>query len=170
MVFLFHFSEDPTIKSFVPRLHTSYPTLAPAVWTIDEEHAPMYYLPRECPRIAYYPRQDSSREDIAGYSKQTRTKMVIAVESSWYPVLRATVLYRYTFEPEPFTCWDKGAGYYIAHSTVAPVDVQPMGDLVERLMESEVELRLAPSLTPLRDYLVSTSLHFSMIRMRNAKP
>ncbi|MED4750260.1 DUF6886 family protein [Brevibacillus choshinensis] len=170
MSLLFHFSENPTIQSFLPRLHPSHPTLAPTVWAIDEEHAPMYYLPRDCPRIAYYPREESSSEDIEGYLKQTRANKVIAIESSWYQVLRDTVLYRYTFEPGPFTCWDKGAGYYIAYSPVAPLDVQPMGDLLEKLMESDVELRITPSLTPLRDYLVSTTLHYSMIRMRNAKP
>lgn len=45
---LFHFSEDPSISCFVPRPHPFHPTLPPAVWAIDEERAPMYFLPRDC--------------------------------------------------------------------------------------------------------------------------
>lgn len=170
MSVLYHFSEDPTIETFEPRLHPSHPTLAPAVWTIDEEHAPMYYLPRDCPRIAFYPKDSSSDEDKEQYDRQTRAAKVIVIENNWYAAVRETALYRYTFEAEPFTCWDREAGYYITHSAVTPLAVEPLGDLMQRLMEADVELRLTPSLTPLRDCLLTTSLHCSMIRMRNAKP
>lgn len=170
MSVLYHFSEDPAIQTFAPRLHPSHPGLAPAVWTIDDEHAPMYFLPRDCPRIAFYPLAGTSDEDRELFRRQTRAAKVIAIENSWYTAVRQTVLYRYTFAAEPFTCWDQGAGYYITHSTVRPEAVEPLGDLLERLMEADVELRLTPSLTPLRESLVKTTLHYSMIRMRNAKP
>jgi hypothetical protein len=51
---LYHFSEDPTITRFDPRPHPSHPALPPAVWAIDRERAPMYFFPRDCPRIAFY--------------------------------------------------------------------------------------------------------------------
>jgi hypothetical protein len=47
---LYHFSEDPHIAVFEPRAPTARPEVEPLVWAIDEWHAPMYYLLRECPR------------------------------------------------------------------------------------------------------------------------
>ena len=47
---LFHFSEDPSIARFEPRSRSDDPDELPFVWAIDEEHAPHYYFPRDCPR------------------------------------------------------------------------------------------------------------------------
>ena len=44
-----------------------------------------------------------------------------------------------------------------------------MGDLLACLGEADIELRITPSLTPLKEALLDSSLHFSMIRMRNAR-
>ncbi|MED1949300.1 DUF6886 family protein [Brevibacillus centrosporus] len=173
MSLLYHFSEDPNIQAFVPQLHPSHPSLPPAVWAIDEAHAPMYYLPRDCPRIAFRLKQDTSAEDKAYFLDQTQAEMVIAVESGWCTAIRNTVLYRYSFAAQSFSCWDKGAGYYRTHSGVSavyPLKIEPMGDLFSRLCEANVELRLTPSLTPLREFLLPRTLQFSMIRMRNARP
>ncbi len=54
-------------------------------------------------------------------------------------------------------------------ATVAPLCTSsdwnfPLG----RLEEASVELRLLPSLVALGERLVATSLHYSLIRMRNA--
>ena len=48
--FLYHFSEDPSIERSAPHVPSSNPTQAPAVWAIDEDHAPLYWFPRDCPR------------------------------------------------------------------------------------------------------------------------
>ena len=59
---VFHFSEEPDIRVFVPR---PPPARAPGlpsspapvaedarvVWAIDGWHAPLYYFPRDCPRV-----------------------------------------------------------------------------------------------------------------------
>ncbi|MGF9907191.1 DUF6886 family protein [Brevibacillus porteri] len=165
---LFHYSEDPTITIFQPRAHPSHPTLAPAVWAIDEARAPMYYLPRDCPRICFYQKADSESADVERFLGLTSAKMVMAIESKWYPVLTQTKLYEYTFSPESFYCWDEGAGYYLSKEAVTPLDARPLGDLVHCLSQADIELRITPSLLPLRDSLLQSSLHFSMIRMRNA--
>ncbi|WP_375142506.1 DUF6886 family protein [Metabacillus idriensis] len=41
---LYHFSEDPSIKIFKPRQSASFPSLHPAVWAIDQEHALHYII------------------------------------------------------------------------------------------------------------------------------
>lgn len=38
---LYHFSEDPSIERFVPHVPRTNPTHPPAVWAIDEVHAPL---------------------------------------------------------------------------------------------------------------------------------
>jgi hypothetical protein len=46
---LCHFSEDPTITTFTPRPSRLE---RDCVWAIDEAHAPLYWFPCECPRVA----------------------------------------------------------------------------------------------------------------------
>jgi hypothetical protein len=166
---LYHFSDDPSIKQFVPRPNKSFPELPPAVWAIDEEHSPLYFFPRDCPRICYWPVHNSSIEDSKMYTNATSARMVITIESSWFEDVQKATLYMYTFSKESFTCFDEGAGYYITHETVKPLSMEPIGNMIERLQKENVELRLTPTLKPLSKALLSTTLHFSMIRMRNAK-
>ncbi|MFZ3590896.1 DUF6886 family protein [Bacillus sp. DJP31] len=57
---LFHFSEDSSIRIFHPRPHPTHPNLPNLVWAIDEDRSPMYLVPRDCPRIAYWPVHSTS--------------------------------------------------------------------------------------------------------------
>ena len=50
------------------------------------------------------------------------------------------------------------------------VIVEVFDDPIGELLGREVELRFVPSLWPLRDAVVASSLEFSLIRMRNALP
>lgn len=165
---LFHYSEDPTITRFVPRAHPSHPGLSPAVWAIDKQQAPMYFLPRDCPRIIFYKKPESTEEDINRFLGLGTARMVITIENRWYTRVRDAILYQYSFPPDSFYCLDHGAGYYLSHDPVEPIHVQPVGDLLARLSQEDIELRMTPSLSLLRDALLPSSLHVSMIRMRNA--
>lgn len=165
---LYHFSEDPSIENFTPRVNGSHPYLPPLVWAIDHEHAPLYYFPRDCPRVAFWKRSDSSDEDISRFCAFTTARMVIVVEGGWLGRINNTKLYVYEFENNGFDWFDTGAGYYVSKETVVPLSVNAVGNLMERLIQADVELRITPSLNPLHDALVSSSLQFSMIRMRNA--
>lgn len=49
---VYHYSEDSTIEVFAPRMGRLG---APMVWAIDEWHSPLYWLPRDCPRAAFWP-------------------------------------------------------------------------------------------------------------------
>ncbi|KZE51472.1 hypothetical protein AV540_00420 [Brevibacillus parabrevis] len=166
---VFHYSEDSTIADFQPRLHPSHPSLPPLVWAIDAARAPMYYFPRDCPRIAFYAKPDSSAADQQRFLGLTSARMVIAIESRWYPILAQTTMYQYTFAADSFSCLDEGAGYFVSKEPVQPLQVTAMGDLLACLGEADVELRITPSLAPLKEALLDSSLHFSMIRMRNAR-
>jgi hypothetical protein len=166
---LLHFSEDPNIACFVPRPVKNNPDSEPLVWTIDEAHAPLYFFPRDCPRIAYWNLPTTTVEDRERFLGITAAKRVIAIEGAWLERLRRTELYAYRFASAGFVAL-QDHGCHVTRETVTPLSVEPLGDLLTRLQEASVELRITPSLWPLRKALLSTTLHFSMIRMRNAAP
>jgi hypothetical protein len=72
--------------------------------------------------------------------------------------------------PETFVCIDEWAGYFVSRRPVVPTRVQVVDDLLAALVDCGVELRFVPNLWPLRDAVVSSTLRFSIIRMRNALP
>lgn len=166
---LWHFSEEPGIARFAPRPAWSNPDSEPLVWAIDDTHAPLYFFPRECPRIAFWRLPTSTDEDIDRLMGTTAAKRVIAVESAWLTRIRATVLHAYRLSSDGFVSHED-YGAYVSRRTVVPEAVYPVGDLLERLGERDVELRITPSLWPLRRELLKATLHYSMIRMRNAAP
>lgn len=165
---LYHFSENPTITRFVPRPPLVHPETEPFIWAIDAWHAPLYYLPRDCPRVCFWPLPATTQEDRDRYFAHVSGRMVIAIEAAWVTRLLTTDLYRYTFDSETFFSVEDH-GVHLSRETVVPVRVEPMGHLLERLVEAEVELRICPSLVPLGEALLQTTLHFSLIRMRHAQ-
>jgi hypothetical protein len=181
-VILYHFSEDPTIEVFHPRPAPERGALsAPLtaeeardrlVWAIDEENAPLYWFPRDCPRVAYWAVPASTPEDIDRFFGHTTARWVVAIEGAWLERMRQTQLYAYhlpgdTFQPQGS---HGGPGYYLSRLTIEPLKVEPVGDLLARHVAAGIELRITPSLWPLRHALLSASLYFSMVRMRNAQP
>lgn len=164
----YHFSEDPSITRFEPRKPKEFPDKPPLVWAIDDRHAPLYYFPRDCPRVAFWKSTHTTEEDISRFLSYSDAKMIIAVESSWLDLIKKTKLYRYHFSPETFTCFDENAGYYTSELAVEPARVDLIGDLLEAHTCAQIELRFTPNLFPLREAILSSTLNFSMIRMRNA--
>lgn len=166
---LYHFSEDPGIDTFEPRPGRAIegrPAGERLVWAIDELHAPMYFFPRECPRIVLWAVDNSLAEDIARWLGPSSATIAIHVESRWLEAMRSCELYRYSFDPAPFeTINDHGT--HVSASAVKPRAVEALGDLESALESSGVELRVVDSLQALADAWFST-LHFSGIRLRNA--
>nr|WP_232345634.1 DUF6886 family protein [Paenactinomyces guangxiensis] len=167
---MFHFSENPDITLFVPHVPKTNPGQPPLVWAIDEEHAPHYYFPRDCPRIAFWTTPNTTPGDRDSFFAHTSARRIIAIESDWLNRVRDTRLYVYHLPGETFECVDANAGYYASSQSITPLAVEPVGDLLERLVEAKVELRITPSLWKLRHALISSSVAFSMIRMGNASP
>ena len=164
---LYHFSEDPDIVEFIPRSPQAHPDTEPFIWTIDQWHAPLYYMPRDCPRVCFWPLPTTTPEDREIFFSSVSGRMVIAIESAWYDRVAKKSLYQYTFDDDSFFP-THDHGVYLSREQVKPKRVDPVGNLVKRLIESDIELRFCPSLAPLGERIIQTSLHFSLIRMRNA--
>lgn len=165
---LYHFSEEDNIEIFHPRKHPSFPDRPPMVWAIDDDRSPLYLFPRDCPRIGFWATPETNDDDREKFLHTTSADKIIAIESGWLERLQRTRLYRYSFASDHFTMMDEGAGYFISYETEQPLEITPVGSLLEALVKRGVELRIMPSLTPLADQLPKTTLHYSMIRMRNA--
>ena len=172
---LFHFSERGDIEVFEPRPVTIPSPRqrgrewlnGPLIWAIDAWHQPMYLFPRDCPRILLWPLASTSRQDLHVHWKDRSCRMIAHVEQAWLEALSRARLYRYEFAASAFEPLDD-AGMWVARSAVTPIGVERIDDLADALRTCEVELRVMPSLAPLRD-LWSTSLHVSGIRLRNAQ-
>ncbi|MHB8378226.1 MAG: DUF6886 family protein [Dehalococcoidia bacterium] len=169
MMPLYHFSEDPDIVEFRPhRARTSTRNEA-LVWAIDEWHAPMYYVPRDCPRACFWPGDATTEDDRERWFGCVRARMVIAVETVWIERIRTTVLYRYTMPSHRFALNDAIAGHHVSRERVVPLAVEPVGDLVDAILAANVELRVTPTLVPLWRRVVASTLEFSGTRLRNAR-
>ena len=163
---IYHISETAGIDRFEPRVPDSGGT--PVVWGIDDEHLHNYLLPRECPRVTFYAKEDSSSDDTERFLGSSGA--VVAVESGWLDRIRSTTLYRYRLPADTFECIDAGAGYYTSERAIVPVAVEMIDDLLAELVKRDVEVRFLPDLWRLHDAVAASTLQFSMIRMRNATP
>jgi hypothetical protein len=163
---LFHVSEESGIERFEPR--PSPYTDDPVVWAIDADRLRNYLLPRECPRVTYYAGCETTVADVERFLGASPA--VIAVESAWLERLRSCRLYCYHLLPQTFACMDECAGYFVSRRPVVPAQVEVVDDLLAGLLGRGVELRFVPNLWPLRDAVISSTLRYSLIRMRNALP
>ncbi|WNB91898.1 DUF6886 family protein [Bacillus sp. NEB1478] len=166
---LYHFSEEHNIEIFQPRKHLSFPDRQPMVWAIDKDRSPLYLLPRDCPRIGFWATLDTTQSDREKYLHMASSEKIIVVEGRWIDRIQNTKLYKYSLNDARFAMMDEGAGYFISYETEIPLKIEEVGSLLDALVEENVELRIVPSLQPLYEQLPQSTLHFSMIRMRNAK-
>ncbi len=167
---LFHISEEPGIEVFEPRPSPAQleGIRGDLVFAISENLLHNYLLPRDCPRVTFYSKHDTTDRDREKYFGVSTSDFVVAVESGWYPVIRQTTLYCYEFPGETFEPLDEGAGYYVSYQRVAPLSVRQIDDCLKEVRDRNVELRVMPSLLELADRVSKSTLEFSLIRMRNA--
>lgn len=166
---LFHFSEDPGIEVFAPRLVAARPEVAvPAVWAIEASHQHMYLFPRDCPRALLWPVEGTTEEDRERWLGRSGARVVACIEYAWLPRILATTLYRYELPPDTFESL-QDAGMWVSRETVTPARVEAIPDLVAALDDAGVELRLMDRLTPLQGVWEETTMHWSGIRLRNAR-
>ena len=183
---VFHVSEERDIEWFEPRMgagfirrdrsgtllvDTSPGTIADAirvVWAIDGDRLRNYLLPRDCPRVTYYAGPKTTAVDRNRFLGSSAA--VVAIEQHWFERLRRCRLFCYHLPADTFECADECAGYFVSQAAVQPTFVEVIDDPVGALMRRRVELRVLPTLWPLRDAVVESSLQFSIIRMRNAQP
>ncbi|HEX4096869.1 MAG TPA: GNAT family N-acetyltransferase [Caulobacteraceae bacterium] len=172
---LFHFSEDPTIQIFEPRpvrVAAERPPgqdwlNGPLVWAIDAWHQPMYYFPRDCPRVLLWKTPATTAADLDHWWRGDRARLMQAhVEAAWLERLRTTPIYRYVFAPDDFEPL-ADAGMCVARTAVRPLALEPVGDLLAAMSRADVELQVMDDLLPLKGVWES-SVYASGIRLRNA--
>ncbi|MEO6572113.1 MAG: DUF6886 family protein [Ilumatobacteraceae bacterium] len=163
-----HYSEDGTIKRFAPHVPSTNPSHPPAVWAIDEQHAPLYWFPRDCPRISVWARTPDQRRALSE-TFDTEADRICAAETGWVDRIRDAAIYRYSFDATAFTPWDEADGQYISGEAAFPIDVEYLGDLIGLHVDADVELRFTPRLGALMDRMLGSGLPFSFVRIRDAK-
>lgn len=169
---LFHVSEQPGLAVFEPRPPRPDHPLGvsePLVFAIEERLLHNYLLPRDCPRVTFYARPDSDPADVARLLGATAARHVVAIESGWLDRVRRAVLWLYEFPVETFKVIDAGAGYWVSRASVRPVATNRVDDALAELVRRGVEFRVTPSLWPLRDAVLASTLQFSFIRLRNSQ-
>ena len=163
-----HFSEDPTIDIFRPHLAPTSVQTTPYVWAVGPDRAPDYWFPRQCPRAMAWVGPDTSPADqsrIIGDGCGTR---VHAIEYGWLDALRTVELYAYRLPAADFAEHDA--------AVVARVDVRPIGppervgDLFALHEAAGIQLRVLQRLHDFWAAVVTSTLEFSGIRLRNAQP
>ena len=164
---VFHYSEDGTITRFAPHVPQTNPSHPPAVWAMDAEHSPLYWFPRDCPRISVWANtteQMSLMRDVF----ETDATRICACESQWVEGMRAARVYRYSFDKALFAPWADADGQYIAAGVVHPLEVDLIDDLMAMHAAAEVELRFTPRLGTLMDRMLASGLPFGFVRIRDA--
>jgi hypothetical protein len=158
-------SEDPSIEVFHPHRNELHALDEALVWAVDTHYQWLYWFPRDCPRACWEANADTTDEDVARWLEGDRERRVAAIEAAWLERMRRANVYAYRLPPETFEPWDK---FFVSRQTVVPLELVELGDLLARHAEADNELRIAPALYPLWDKVISTTLDFSGIRLRNA--
>jgi len=163
---LWHYSEDPTITEFVPHVAVTARQPEPYVWAVDEEQAPAYWFPRQCPRAMAWAGErttEADRATVLGPSWR-----VHAIEYGWLPAMTSTTLYRYPLDPNQFHRFADHA--WVAEEPVRPLGpAEPIGNLLARHDAAGIELRLVADLRPWWAAVIASTVQFSGIRLRNAR-
>ncbi|MFF3271871.1 DUF6886 family protein [Streptomyces chrestomyceticus] len=167
-----HFSEDPTIGTFVPHVAGTARQPEAYVWAVDGDRAPDYWFPRECPRAMAWCVPGTSAADRARVLGPGGGERVHVIEYDWLERLRTVELYAYRLPAAPF----RPFGGPVPHAVVAtrPVDPlgppEPVGDLLRLHRDAGIQLRVLDNLWGFWNDVITSTLGFSGIRLRNAKP
>ena len=161
-------SEEPSLTRFAPHVSATAELDEPLVWAVDTRHLPLYWFPRDCPRGTFWTTTETDPRDaarlLAGSSR------VHAIEEGWLDRMRATPVFAYRLPEAAFVPHPDVGGYWISREPVEPLEILPLGDLVELHDGAEIELRVLPNLWPLWNEVVASTLEFSGMRLRNSRP
>src|SRR3974390_1247772 len=120
---LFHFSEDPNIEAFQPRAvavpaqrRSGFDWLnGPLVWAIDDWHQPLYFFPRNCPRILIWSVGTTTRDDWNAWFLGSDARMIAFVEEKWQASHASAVIHRYELPTAGFESLDD-AGMWVSRA------------------------------------------------------
>jgi hypothetical protein len=165
---LWHVSENPSLGRFDPHVAAAAAEAEPLVWAVDTRHLPLYWFPRDCPRGTFWAHSGSAPEDVRRLLGGAARVHVL--EEAWLPRLRRARIYAYRFPEEPFEPHPDVGGYWIAREPVEAREMVALDDLAGLHADAGIELRAVPSLWPLWNDVVASTLEYSGMRLRNAEP
>lgn len=165
---VYHYSEDGSIRRFSPHVPPTNPSHPPAVWAIDAEHSPLYWFPRNCPRISVWA-LTAAQQEVLTATFNTEASRICAAESHWLTRVREASIYRYSFDASSFAPWTEADGQYISGDVLYPDAVDVLDDLLGLHAAAEVDLRFTPRLGVLMDHMLASGLPFSFVRIRDAR-
>ena len=158
-----HYSEDRGITEFVPHVPATNPSQAPRVWAIEPAYAPLYWFPRDCPRVTVWAHDPDQRARLRATWGCAEPRLHFAAPAA-EAALHRTELFEYSFAPEPFVPWTDAEGQWVADRAVRPVAVRPMGDLVAAHAAAGVALRFDQDLGARKAEVLASGLPFSIVR------
>ena len=161
---LWHFSEDPSLRLFLPRAAAASP---PLVWAVDTRHAPMYWFPRDCPRGCIWPASTTTAQDRERFFGQSGAGRIHVIEASWLERVRTCRLYAYRLPAGSFRPHEVG-GYWVTDRRAEAIERLTVDDLIGRHARAGIELRITPSIWPFWRRVASSTVGFSGSRLRNA--
>jgi hypothetical protein len=166
-----HFSEDPTITRFAPHVAPTSQQREPYVWAVDHGRAPDYWFPRHCPRAMAWVTDRTTaadRDRIVGAGCGDR---VHAIEYGWLDALRTVRLYAYRLPADRFRPFGDHSHAHVAVEPVEPLGPPELvGDLLRCHAGAGIQLRVLNNLWPFWDEVIASTMGFSGIRLRNARP
>ncbi|MEU8814510.1 DUF6886 family protein [Actinoplanes sp. NPDC048796] len=168
-----HFSEDPTIELFVPHVAATARETEAYVWAVGPDRAPDYWFPRQCPRAMAWVRPGTSEEDRARIIGAGGGNRVHVIEYTWWNAMQTTTLYAYRLPAAPFRPIDDTdePPAVVATEPVRPLGpAEPVGNLIDCHAAAGIQLRLLTNLWPFWTEVITTTVGFSAIRLRNAHP
>jgi hypothetical protein len=106
----------------------------------------------------------------AWFGEAANFRPIAHIERAWLDRLTHGVVYRYHVPVERFDDVDDvdDVGMWVSNTSVVPLHMDGVDDLIAELQSRNVELRIMGSLTPLKG-IWQTTLHASGIRLRNAQ-
>ncbi|GAB3823571.1 DUF6886 family protein [Kribbella italica] len=163
-----HFSEDPAIEVFRPHVAATALQQAPYVWAVGHDRAPDYWFPRQCPRAMAWAGPGTTPDDLARIIGPGSVPRVHAIEYGWLEAIRTVELYAYRLPSASFVEHDAAM---VATTEVVPLGPpERVGDLFALHAEAGIQLRVLPNLHAFWDEVVTSTLEYSGIRLRNALP
>jgi hypothetical protein len=167
-----HFSEDPTITRFHPHVARTASSRRRMCGPSTIAAHPTIGFPRHCPRALAWVGEstsDADRDRIIGAGCGER---VHAIEYGWLEAMRTTQLYAYRLPAHLFRAI--GAPDPYAHVAAEPVEPlgrpEPVGGLLRCHEEAGIQLRVLDNLWPFWDQVTASTVGWSGIRLRNARP
>ena len=164
-----HISEDPTITVFVPHTARTAQQVDAVVWAVDGERAPDYWFPRQCPRAMAWRTARTAEADAERILGPGGGRRVHAVEYGWLERIRTVELFAHRLPAETFEPFGDESHAVVSTTTVRPLGPpERVGDLLALHEADGIQLRVLPRLGAFWADVITSTLGFSGIRLRNA--